>query len=150
MNLYLSVRQVLNESATTPGQLSVSCTSADLQITEALLWAVYNNASEHLAKPDSFVQLSNEVDGEKKFFVCSRPKADNPNGKLVKWSDHAWCTIHRQTCSHSVAVAEREKNLRNFLSWVAKSGDPNLFLADCYLPESNIFYSIFALKGVLN
>ena len=73
-----------------------------------------------------------EVDGEKKFFVYSRSKPDDPNvctvgerGKVI-----CSCLMYRITpniCSQSVAVVEREKNLRNSLSWVAKSGDPNLY-----------------------
>ena len=132
MILDLGARQVPNESATTPGQLSVSYTTANLQITESVLSAVWNKASEYLTKPGSFVQLPNGADGVNKFFVYSRSKPDNPNvvtvgegGKVI-----CSCLMYRSTpnkCSHSVAVAERERNLRNFLSWVAKSGDPNLY-----------------------
>lgn len=83
-------------------------------------------------KPGSFVQLPNEVEGEKKFFVYSCTKADNPNVVTVRESGKVICSclMYRSTpniCSHSVAVAEREKNLRNFLSWVAKLEDSNLY-----------------------
>lgn len=132
MNLDLGARQVPNESATTPGQLSVSYTSANLQITESVLSAVWNKAIEYLTKPGSFVQLPNKVDGENKFFVYSRSKPDNPNVVTVGEGGKVSCSclMYRSTpniCSHSVAVAEREKNLQNFLSWVAKSGEPNLY-----------------------
>lgn len=132
MNLDLGARQVPNESATTPGQLSVSYTSANLQITESVLSAVWNKAIEYLTKPGSFVQLPNEVDGENKFFVYSRSKPDNPNVVTVGEGGKVSCSclMYRSTpniCSHSVAVAEREKNLQNFLSWVAKSGEPNFY-----------------------
>ena len=119
MNLDLGARQLPNESATTPGQLSVSYSRS--QITESVLSAVWNKASQHLTKPDSF----------EKFFVYSPSKLNNPNVVTVGGGGKRICSclMYRSTpniCSHSVAVAEREKNLRNFLSWIAKSGDPNL------------------------
>ncbi|KAL9965864.1 hypothetical protein ACROYT_G029718 [Oculina patagonica] len=148
LNLELGASEVPTEPATKTGQLSVPYTSANLQVTESVLSAIWNKASEYLMKPDSVVQLPNEGDGEKKFFVYSRSKPDNPNVVAIGPNGKVSCSclMYRSTpniCSHSVAVAERDNNLENFLSWVAKSGEPNLYR----LSTSNVNVRAAGQKG---
>lgn len=131
-NLEVGATQVPAETSTTTGQLSVPYTSANLHVTNSVLSGVWNKASEYLMNSASIVQLPNGGGDDKKFFVYSRSKPDNPNVVTVGPNGKVSCSclMYRSTpnvCSHSVAVAEREKTLKDFLSWVAQSGDPNLY-----------------------
>lgn len=131
-NLEVGAMQVPAETSTTTGQLSVPYTSANLHVTNSVLSGVWNKASEYLMNSASIVQLPNGGGDDKKFFVYSRSKPDNPNVVTVGPNGKVSCSclMYRSTpnvCSHSVAVAEREKTLKDFLSWVAQSGDPNLY-----------------------
>lgn len=99
MNLDLGTSQVPNESATTPGQPSVSYTSANLEIIESVLSSVWNKANEYLTTLGSFFQLPNKVDGHKKLFMYSCSKPSNPNVVTVGENGKVICSclMYRST-----------------------------------------------------
>ena len=131
LQLDVGARQLPTEAAKA-GQLSVSYTDAKVNVTDSLLASIWNKASEYLANDDSIIQLPRKDEDEKKFFVYSRSKPDNPNTVTLANNGKMSCSclMFRSTpnlCSHSVAVAEKETVLKEFLSWVAQSDDSNLY-----------------------
>ena len=131
LQLDVGARQLPTEAAKA-GQLSVSYTDAKVNVTDSLLASIWTKASEYLANDDSIIQLPRKDEDEKKFFVYSRSKPDNPNTVTLANNGKMSCSclMFRSTpnlCSHSVAVAEKETVLKEFLSWVAQSDDSNLY-----------------------
>ena len=136
--------------------LSTSYTSARLAKPPTILTVIWAKSHEHLLTPGSISVLPSDdetqtTDAEKKrFVVYNRSNPDCLN--VVKLYDDGsikcpWPMFksRRNVCSHSVAVAEREKDvLAITLDWVRKSeSDWNLY----NLATKNIYVRASEQKG---